>query len=211
MVQRTVAGHTCEYLVLEYAPSKRGHPGDRLYVPMDQLDEVTRYVGGESPSLDRMGGADWKARKSKARKAVREIAAGLIKLYAARRATKGFAFSADTPWQREMEDAFNYTETPDQLSCIEDVKRDMEQIVPMDRLVCGDVGFGKDGDRCGPPSRRFRTASRLSWCPPHCSSSSTSRLSRSGAGFPVAAGAVRSSPTRKPTLSRGWLPGGWTW
>ena len=143
MVQRTVAGHTREYLVLEYAPSKRGHPGDRLYVPMDQLDEVTRYVGGESPSLDRMGGADWKARKSKARKAVREIAAGLIKLYAARRATKGFAFSADTPWQREMEDAFNYTETPDQLSCIEDVKRDMEQIVPMDRLVCGDVGFGK--------------------------------------------------------------------
>lgn len=143
MVQRTVAGHTREYLVLEYAPSKRGHPGDRLYVPMDQLDEVTRYVGGESPSLDRMGGADWKARKSKARKAVREIAAGLIKLYAARQATRGYAFSADTPWQREMEDAFNYTETPDQLSCIEDVKRDMEQVVPMDRLVCGDVGFGK--------------------------------------------------------------------
>ena len=143
MVTRTVAGSTREYLVLEYAPSKRGQPGDRLYVPMDQLDEISRYVGAETPTLDKMGGADWKARKSRARKAVREIAAELIKLYAARQATKGFAFGPDTVWQRELEDAFNYTETPDQLACINDVKHDMEQIVPMDRLICGDVGYGK--------------------------------------------------------------------
>ena len=143
MVTRTVAGSTREYLVVEYAPSKRGQPGDRLYVPMDQLDEISRYVGGESPQLDKMGGADWKQRKSRARRAVREIASGLIKLYAARQATKGHPFAADTPWQRELEDSFSFTETPDQLSCINDVKHDMEQLVPMDRLVCGDVGYGK--------------------------------------------------------------------
>ena len=89
MVQRTVAGATREYLVIEYAPSKRGQPGDRLYVPMDALDQVTRYVGGENPTLDKMGGADWAKRKGRARKAVREIAAELIKLYAARQATRG--------------------------------------------------------------------------------------------------------------------------
>lgn len=143
LTQRTVAGATREYLVIEYAPSKRGQPGDRLYVPMDSLDQISRYVGGETPQLDRMGGADWRARKSRARRAVHEIAAGLIKLYAARQATRGHAFSPDTPWQREMEDAFSYVETPDQLACINDVKHDMEQIVPMDRLVSGDVGYGK--------------------------------------------------------------------
>ncbi|MCL1841621.1 MAG: transcription-repair coupling factor [Propionibacteriaceae bacterium] len=143
MAQRTVAGATREYLVLEYAPSKRGQPGDRLWVPMDQLDLVTRYVGGEAPQLDRMGGADWKTRKSRARRAVRQIAAELIKLYAARQATHGHAFGPDTPWQRELEDAFAYVETPDQLSAINDVKHDMEQEVPMDRLICGDVGYGK--------------------------------------------------------------------
>lgn len=143
MVQRTIGGATREYLVIEYAPSKRGHPGDRLYVPMDQLDQLTRYIGGEAPALDRMGGADWTKRKARARKAVREIAAELIKLYAARQATKGHAFSPDTPWQRELEDTFNYVETADQLSAVSEVKADMEQLVPMDRLICGDVGYGK--------------------------------------------------------------------
>jgi transcription-repair coupling factor (superfamily II helicase) len=143
MTQRTVAGATREYLVIEYAPSRRGQPGDRLYVPMDALDQITRYVGGENPTLDRMGGADWAKRKGRARRAVREIAAELIKLYAARQATRGHAFSPDTTWQRELEDAFAYVETPDQLGAIDDVKRDMEQIVPMDRLICGDVGYGK--------------------------------------------------------------------
>lgn len=143
LVQRVVQGATRDYLVIEYAPSKRGQPGDRLFVPMDQLDQLSRYVGSESPSLDKMGGADWTKRKAKARKAVREISSELIKLYAARQATKGYAFGPDTPWQRELEDAFSYVETPDQLSAITEVKADMEKVVPMDRLICGDVGYGK--------------------------------------------------------------------
>jgi transcription-repair coupling factor (superfamily II helicase) len=147
MAQRTVQGATREYLVLEYGsskPRKGGAPAaDRLFVPADTLDQVTRYVGGEQPSLDRLGGGDWTKRKNRARKAVRQIAAELIKLYAARQATRGHAFGADTPWQRELEDAFPFVETVDQLSTVDEVKRDMEQQVPMDRLVCGDVGYGK--------------------------------------------------------------------
>ncbi|MDX6421937.1 MAG: hypothetical protein QOG28_6557 [Trebonia sp.] len=143
MTSRTAAGATRDYLVVEYAPGKRGHPPDRLYVPTDQLDEVTRYVGGEAPALHRLGGADWAKTKGRARKAVREIAAELIRLYSARMASPGYAFGPDTPWQRELEDAFPYVETPDQLSAVDDVKRDMEKPVPMDRLICGDVGYGK--------------------------------------------------------------------
>jgi transcription-repair coupling factor (superfamily II helicase) len=143
LVQRTVNGADREYLVLEYAASKRGQPGDRLYVPTDQLDQLSRYVGGEAPTLHKMGGSEWQKAKARAKKAVREIAAQLIQLYAARQSSKGHAFGPDTPWQRELEDAFPYTETPDQLSAIEEVKRDMEQAVPMDRLICGDVGYGK--------------------------------------------------------------------
>jgi transcription-repair coupling factor (superfamily II helicase) len=143
LVQRTVNGADREYLVIEYAASKRGQPGDRLFVPTDQLDQLSRYVGGEQPTLHKMGGSEWQKAKARARKAVREIAAQLIQLYAARRASKGHAFGPDTPWQRELEDAFPYTETPDQLAAIEEVKHDMEQAVPMDRLICGDVGYGK--------------------------------------------------------------------
>ncbi|MEU4115117.1 transcription-repair coupling factor [Kitasatospora sp. NPDC028055] len=143
MVQRTVQGATREYLVLEYAPAKRGHPGDRLFVPTDQLDQVTKYVGGEAPTLHRLGGADWAKTKQRAKKAVREIAADLIKLYSARMAAPGHTFGPDTPWQRELEDAFPYAETPDQLTTIAEVKSDMEKSVPMDRLICGDVGYGK--------------------------------------------------------------------
>jgi transcription-repair coupling factor (superfamily II helicase) len=143
MIQRTVGGATREYLLIEYAPSKRGQPGDRLFVPSDALDQVTRYVGGESPQLHRLGGGDWAKTKGRARRAVRQIAGELIRLYSARMASAGHAFGPDTPWQRELEDAFQYVETPDQLSCIEEVKSDMEKPVPMDRLICGDVGYGK--------------------------------------------------------------------
>lgn len=143
MVQRTVNGADREYLVIEYAASKRGQPGDRLFVPTDQLDQLSRYVGGETPTLHKMGGAEWQKAKSRARKAVREIAAQLIQLYAVRQNSQGHAFGPDTPWQRELEDAFPYHETPDQLAAIEEVKGDMEKAVPMDRLICGDVGYGK--------------------------------------------------------------------
>ena len=143
MTSRTAAGATREYLVIEYAPGRRGQPPDRLYVPTDQLDEVTRYSGGEAPTLHRLGGADWAKAKGRARKAVRQIASELIRLYSARMASPGFAFGPDTPWQRELEDAFPYVETPDQLGAIDEVKLDMERPVPMDRLICGDVGYGK--------------------------------------------------------------------
>ncbi|MFI9451667.1 transcription-repair coupling factor [Amycolatopsis sp. NPDC052450] len=143
MVQRTVAGATREYLLLEYASSKRGHPGDRLFVPTDQLDEVSRYVGGELPTLNKLGGSDWKNTKAKAKKAVKEIAAELVQLYAARQSAPGHAFGQDTPWQNELEDAFPFTETNDQLAAIDEVKADMESGVPMDRVICGDVGYGK--------------------------------------------------------------------
>ncbi|MEE1938521.1 transcription-repair coupling factor [Streptomyces sp. TRM 70361] len=143
MVQRTVQGATREYLVVEYAPAKRGQPGDRLFVPTDQLEQITKYVGGEQPSLHRLGGADWTKTKARAKKAVKEIAADLIRLYSARMAAPGHTFGPDSPWQRELEDAFPYVETPDQLTTIAEVKADMEKPVPMDRLVCGDVGYGK--------------------------------------------------------------------
>nr|WP_245610595.1 transcription-repair coupling factor [Gulosibacter bifidus] len=134
---------TREYLVIEYAPSKRGHPGDKLLVPTDQLSQLSRYVGGEAPTLSKMGGSDWAATKSKARKATRDIAVGLVKLYSARMASKGHAFSEDSPWQHEFEEAFPFVETPDQLQTIDEIKRDMEREMPMDRLLSGDVGFGK--------------------------------------------------------------------
>jgi transcription-repair coupling factor (superfamily II helicase) len=143
MTSRSIQGAVREYLVIEYAPGKRGQPPDRLYVPTDQLDQVTRYVGGEMPSLHRLGGADWAKTKGRARKAVRQIASELIRLYSARMASPGHAFSPDTPWQRELEDAFPYIETADQLAAIDEVKQDMERPVPMDRLICGDVGYGK--------------------------------------------------------------------
>ncbi len=132
-----------EFLLIEYAPSKRGYPGDKLYVPTDQLDLLTRYVGGEAPALSKMGGSDWSAAKGRARKAVRDIAVELVKLYSARMASKGHAFPPDTPWQQELEDAFPFAETPDQLTTIDEVKADMERAIPMDRLISGDVGYGK--------------------------------------------------------------------
>ncbi|KGI69617.1 transcription-repair coupling factor [Mycolicibacterium rufum] len=143
MTERVVGGARREYLVLEYASAKRGGGTDKLYVPMDSLDQLSRYVGGEAPTLSRLGGSDWANTKTKARRAVREIAAELVTLYAKRQASPGHAFAPDTPWQTEMEDAFGFTETVDQLTAITEVKSDMEKPVPMDRVICGDVGYGK--------------------------------------------------------------------
>ena len=143
LVQRQNLAQTREYLVVEYAPSKRGYPGDTLFVPTDQLDFLSRYVGGEAPVLSKMGGTDWARAKGNARKAVRKIAIDLVKLYSARMKSKGHAFGPDTPWQHELEQAFTFQETPDQLTTIDEVKADMEKPVPMDRLLAGDVGYGK--------------------------------------------------------------------
>ena len=143
LVSRTSGGAVREYLVVEYAPSKRGHPGDRLFVPTDSLDLLSRYIGGELPTVNKLGGADWAKTKGRARKAVRDIAAKLVQLYAARASAPGHAFAPDTPWQRELEDAFPFTETPDQMAAIDEVKADMEKPAPMDRVISGDVGYGK--------------------------------------------------------------------
>jgi transcription-repair coupling factor (superfamily II helicase) len=143
MVSRTVNGGQRDYLIVEYSPSRRNQPPDRLFVPTDALDQLTRYVGGEAPALSKLGGADWQKTKGQARRAVKQIAAELIRLYSARMATKGHAFGPDTVWQRELEDAFPFTETPDQLAAIDEVKADMQNPVPMDRIICGDVGYGK--------------------------------------------------------------------
>jgi transcription-repair coupling factor (superfamily II helicase) len=137
MVKRTIGGIERDYLLVAY----KG--GDKLYVPSDQIDSLRQYVGGESPTLHRLGGSDFAKSKSRVRSAVREIAQELVVLYQKRVHAEGHAFAHDTPWQREMEEAFPYVETPDQRTAIDDIKADMERPYPMDRLVCGDVGFGK--------------------------------------------------------------------
>ena len=137
MVKRSIGGVERDYLLLAY----KG--GDKLYVPSDQIDALRQYVGGETPSLHRLGGADFAKAKSRVRSAVREIAQELVVLYQKRVNATGFTFGDDTPWQHEMEDAFPFVETPDQRTAIDDIKADMQRPYPMDRLLCGDVGFGK--------------------------------------------------------------------
>ncbi len=137
MVKRAIGGVERDYLLLEY----RGD--DRLYVPSDQIDAVRHYTGGDSPSLSRLGGSEWQKAKARVRSAVTEIAQELVVLYQKRVHTEGHAFAPDTPWQREFEEAFPFEETTDQAKAIDEMKVDMEAALPMDRLVCGDVGFGK--------------------------------------------------------------------
>jgi transcription-repair coupling factor (superfamily II helicase) len=136
-ITREVSGVVREYLELRFAGT------DVVSLPTERVDRVTRYVGGTPPALSTLGGREWLQTKRKAKKAAEEIARELLRLYAAREATPGVAFSKDTPWQIEVENAFPYTETPDQLQAIEDTKRDMERGRPMDRLIVGDVGYGK--------------------------------------------------------------------
>ena len=141
-----VDGVEKDYIKLSYAG------GDSLYVPATQLDLISKYIGGGGAAADgeprpaklnKLGGADWSKQKTKAKAAARDLAKGLIALYAERQRRPGFAFSPDSPWQQEFEEAFDYAETEDQLRCIAEIKKDMEKPVPMDRLLCGDVGYGK--------------------------------------------------------------------
>ena len=137
MVRREVGDAERDYLLLEYAA------GDKLYVPSEQVGVVARYMGGEAPRLHRLGSGEWNRATARVRRAVRDMAGELVRLYSVRMAVPGHAFPPDTPWQVELEDAFPFEETRDQLSAIQEVKRDMEAPWPMDRLICGDVGYGK--------------------------------------------------------------------
>ena len=137
ITHRALAGSERDYLILEYAEK------DRLFVPSDQVGMVAKYLGGDAPRLHRLGGSDWARATTKVRRAVKDMAGELVRLYTVRMSVPGHAFGPDTPWQLELEDAFPHEETTDQLTTIEEVKRDMESPKPMDRLICGDVGFGK--------------------------------------------------------------------
>ncbi|MBW7862907.1 MAG: transcription-repair coupling factor [Candidatus Hydrogenedentes bacterium] len=136
---RRFEGKAGDFMALQYAG------GDTIYVPVTHIDQLQKYLGGDGavPKMDKIGGASWARTRAKVKKAVRDLTADLVKLYAARETARGHAFSPDTPWQREFEDAFEYEETPDQARAIAEVKRDMESPRPMDRLLCGDVGYGK--------------------------------------------------------------------
>ena len=137
IVHRALAGAERDYLVLEYAQN------DKLYVPSDAVGMVVKYLGGDVPRVHRMGGTDWARATAKVKRAVRDMAGELVRLYTVRMSVPGHSFGPDLPWQRELEDAFPFEETPDQLRVIDEVKQDMERPFPMDRLLCGDVGFGK--------------------------------------------------------------------
>ena len=171
---QAAGGRHRDYIKICYAGS------DSLYVPATQLDLVSKYIGGgeDRPvKLSRMGGAEWKKTTSRAKAAAKELAAELTKLYAARARTPGYAFAPDSPWMTEFEEAFGYAETDDQLRCIQEIKDDMEKPVPMDRLLCGDVGYGKTevALRAAMKCIFRRQAVRDPLCPPQCLPASITR------------------------------------
>jgi len=137
MVTREVAGISRDYLIISYFGE------DKLYLPTEQLEAISTYTGGDSPRLNRLGSADWEKSKARARRSVADIAGELTVLYSRRMHSPGHPFSPDTPWQAELENSFPYIDTPDQQRAVEEVKADMEKPIPMDRLICGDVGYGK--------------------------------------------------------------------
>jgi len=139
LVERTLDGLRREYLLIEYAD------GDQLFVPIHQADRISRYIGADAgePALSRLGGTEWERSKSRAREAIEQVARDLLELYARRLTVQGTAFSKDTPWQRELEASFSHQETEDQIDALQAIKQDMERSRPMDRLICGDVGYGK--------------------------------------------------------------------
>ena len=130
---------TKDYIKIKYTGE------DILYIPKNSLDSIRKYIGGEkAPKVNKLGGKDWENTKNKVKSNLREVAKNLVELYAKRQKVQGFAFEKDTPWQKEFEDSFPYIETEDQLRCIQEVKEDMEKSKPMDRLLCGDVGYRKN-------------------------------------------------------------------
>ncbi len=197
-------------------PSKRGQPADRLFVPTDALDQISKLHRRRAPVLTKMGGADWAKTKARAKKAVNEIANELIRLYAARQATKGHAFGPDTPWQRELEEAFPYIETPDQLTTIDEVKADMEKPVPMDRLHLRRRRLRQDRDRRarrvqGRPGRQAGGGARAHHAARH---PALRDLRRAVRGLPRAHGHALALPDRRrnPRRSwRAWPRARWTW
>ena len=179
---------------------------DKLFVPVERLDLVQKYTGASRPPLDRLGGTTWEKAKTRVKKAMRDMAEELLKLYAARKAVPGHAFSPDSHWQQEFEDAFEWELTPDQKTAIADIKRDMESPTPMDRLLCGDVGYGKtevamraafkavmDGKQVAVP--RADDGARVP--APEDAEGSLRRLSRSASTWSAASGPRRS---RRQTL-----------
>lgn len=159
-----VAGIHRDYLIIRYAGE------DKVFVPTDQISMLQKYMGSgdTAPKLNKLGGSEWARAKAKVKESVQDMAQGLLELYAQREKIQGYAFSPDTVWQREFEDSFQYEETPDQLRAIREIKRDMETPRPMDRLLCGDVGFGKTEVAIRGPRLKLQwTESRLRyWCLP---------------------------------------------
>ena len=191
------SGEDREYLVLEYADD------DKLYVPTEQLDRLGAYIAStdQSPTLTRLGGSEWQRIKDRAKGAAREIAAELLRLYATRETVIGHRFDPDAPWQRDLEDSFPYVETPDQLRAADEVKADMETSKPMDRLICGDVGYGKTEVALRAAFKAVNEGMQVAVLVPHHGAGSTALrhlrrkarpLSRQGGGVEPFSAPIRS-------------------